>query len=568
MTSAVVKAQDGSLLTHELVDDGFRRKLTWLVVFRGIVVLFLVAGTILLGGRPGESGIGSQGALYGLALIMGLLSLGYAWGIRRFSTPQSLRLQAYIQLLGDTIFSSSMVLLTGGTASAFTFFYSLSIINAAVLLYRRGAFVIATSSSLVFIILGLMELGWIPKLGMHEADIFYGIVWHLEGQKNSILWNLANNIFAFYTVGFLASRLSEQLRSSEIGRRMQTGSFRDLKALHENIIGSVGTGLITVNADGEITLVNPAANELLEWNSEQVFLGDLLTLLPELEPLVRPESDASSHELETVRAHADGEQHIRWSRSPLTDGRGGSIGYVIAFQDITHLRQMEQEVKRAEQLATVGRLAASIAHEIRNPLTAISGAVQVLRDSTPLEASDARLLQIVGQEADALNKWITDFLMYARPRDGERVPINLTKVVRDALEMLSHGEDMARIVTHLNLVDPMMVRADPTYIEQLIWNVVMNAVQAMPDGGELFVAVRPGDSEGSCVSFSVRDTGIGIAKEVLDRVFEPFFTTKNTGTGLGLATVERLVREHGGTSHISSKVGEGTTFVITLPAAD
>lgn len=549
----------------EAADAALRRKLKWLSIIRAVAAGFLAGGTAILGVEPLASFplvIASEVGLYTLAVLMAALSSGYALALSAAQRPATVVFLAYVQLFGDAVFASAIVVMTGLSDSAFTFFFSLTIINGAVILYRRGAMFTAVLATAFMVAIGLYQYGQLPEI----APTGSGPVGKLG---SGILWNLAVNAFAFFVVGYLASRLSDQLRRSELGMERQRGTFRDLKALHENIISSVRAGLVTVNRKRQVTLINRAGEDILGLEASDVFGRDVLEYLPELGPLLDEESAVPLPGLETTRAvAADDERHLEWTVSPLRDGTYQHIGHVLVFQDVTQVRLMEEEVKRAERFATIGRLAASIAHEIRNPLTSISGAIQVLGDGLDLPESDRRLMSIVSREADSLNHWISDFLMYARPRRGDRVPLDIARVVRDAVAVLKHDEKLANIETRVRADEEALVLADPTYIEQVVWNVLSNAAEAMPDGGVLSVVVQP-QTEGpdDYVRLDFSDSGVGIPDADRGRLFEPFFTTKPAGTGLGLATVDRLVRDYGGFVTVESEVGVGTTFIIHLPRA-
>ena len=229
---------------------------------------------------------------------------------------------------------------------------------------------------------------------------------------------------------------------------------------------------------------------------------------------------------------------------------------------------MQERVKKSEQFASLGRVAAAIAHEIRNPLASLSGSIQLLGSTLELSEDDKRLMEIVGRETESLNQWITDFLTYARPRIGEFVHLDLARLVSDGLLILKGDEKSATIETICEAPEACFVNADPTYLKQVVWNILNNAVQAMPDGGTLTVSVASiEDHRGRFHRASFQDTGEGIPDHVKERLFEPFYTTKQEGTGLGLATAFRIANELGGSITVDSEVGVGSTFVLELPAA-
>jgi two-component system sensor histidine kinase PilS (NtrC family) len=281
--------------------------------------------------------------------------------------------------------------------------------------------------------------------------------------------------------------------------------------------------------------------------------------------------------------HASGEKrHLGLASSILRDGEGLASGWVVIFQDVTEVVAMEHELRRSERLAGVGQLAADIAHEIRNPLAAISGSVEMLEaglgeDNRDLEAR--RLMGIVLREIDRLNHLITDFLQFARPAPTKRTPVDLGAVVEDLVGMFEVTRP-EEVKIEVVLGEELTALVDPTQIRQILWNLVLNAVQAMPEGGCIRISVaevaeepQEGASEGrndakggaDFVEVTVADTGVGIAPEVLERIFDPFFTTKPEGSGLGLATVHRIVEANGGNLRVQSHVGEGTVLRVRFP---
>jgi two-component system sensor histidine kinase PilS (NtrC family) len=255
------------------------------------------------------------------------------------------------------------------------------------------------------------------------------------------------------------------------------------------------------------------------------------------------------------------------SATPLTDHQGQAVGRVIHFQDLTELRRMELRVARAERLASIGRLAAAIAHEIRNPLASISGSVEILRSLPGADAEARQLVDIAVREVDRLNALITDLLDYARPKTQERAPIDLAESVAEVAKSFQQ-ERREGITIETSLEKGVGVQGAPGPLRQVLWNLVRNAAEAMPRGGRvrLVVALDRGEGGAPEAILTVADTGVGMSREALEHIFEPFFSTKSGGTGLGLATVARVVEEHGGSIDTQSELGQGTTFTVRFPA--
>jgi two-component system sensor histidine kinase PilS (NtrC family) len=432
---------------------------------------------------------------------------------------------------------------------------------------------VATISAVLLIILGLFEMRAVGAGTLLSRLLQQGVVItpvdevELAANYGATVYNVLVNLVAFYMVAFLSGYLADNLRRADREILENRVSLEDLRVLHENIVSSIQSGLITVNLNRQITFFNGIAEQITGYSARSVLYRDITRYFSDLKAIFENEDKLLTQTEEHTSQVLSGElAYIKWTITPLFDAREQHIGHILIFADITRVRQMEEQVKRAEQLATLGQLAAVIAHEIRNPLASISGAVQLLGRTLNLDKDDAALLAIVSREADALNQWITDFLTYARPRMGERVPTDISRLVGDAVSVLKHDEKLANIRVQVQAGEGATVVGDPTYLKQVVWNILTNAVQAMPDGGDLTVTVAPHeDDRGAFFRFAVADTGPGIPPEVRERAFEPFFTTKEAGTGLGLATVYRIVTEHDGFVSLESELGVGTVCHVDLP---
>ena len=247
--------------------------------------------------------------------------------------------------------------------------------------------------------------------------------------------------------------------------------------------------------------------------------------------------------------------------------------YIVAFLS-SHLfmqlrrarervREAEEAMRRAEKLSAMGKLAAGIAHEIRNPLASMSGSIQMLRDELELSQENRRLMDIILRESERLNRLITDFLDYARPYNPEKKEIDFSCVVAETLDVFEKGlsKDQS-IKVQKEIKSGVKVFGEHERLKEVLWNLFNNAVQSMHAGGNLAISL---DTYGSMAKVVVRDSGEGIDAKDLNRVFEPFFTTKTYGTGLGLATVYRIVEAHGGNIRVDSENGKGTVFTVMLP---
>jgi two-component system sensor histidine kinase PilS (NtrC family) len=463
------------------------------------------------------------------------------------------RVQASLQLLTDLVMVSLVVHETGGWDSSLNFLYPLVIIVAGILLPRVWAHLVA---ALAFILYGtVLELN------------YYGVVrsyctTHPELKALYVL--ILVNLFAFLAVAYLASLLVTKLRQARVQLKDASGALEDLQILHENIIQSISSGLITTGLDGRITFVNSAALKLLERASDQLLGKPVVGLF--LDPL--PNAELRAHA--EVRFDAPGgfRRTVRVRVAALDVPERGTLGYVYAMDDLTEIRRLEREVRIQDRLAAVGRLAAAIAHEIRNPLTSIAGSVSMLSGIPEMNDEHRHLLDIVTRESQRLNGIITDFLAYSRGKQYRFDRVDLVPLLEDTLTLMRHrmsAEDTRITIESLFTVPEAWVIADGDRIKQVFWNIAENAVRAMKNGGTLKAAIeRLGDDW----QISFADTGSGMTPQQTEKIFEPFQSNFEGGTGLGLAVVYQIVQAHEGRVWARSKLGQGTTFVLRLRRLD
>jgi len=358
--------------------------------------------------------------------------------------------------------------------------------------------------------------------------------------------------------------------------------YKELEALAaltsytDNILASIAAGVVALSSEGVVLTWNRAAEEITGISADDVVgrtYKDVISMLN----IMEEDKLATSQILDKVRSTGktyqgykvcyhlpDGSRvYINMSASVLSNSAGESLGLVIVFEDITKEIKMEDEFRRMGELAAVGQLAASIAHELRNPLSSIKGAAQFLQKEYETDSAISEFLDIIIDEVNGLSKLTTEFLEFARPVEIEPAPVDMNEVVRRTLQFMSvHiGESGVLVEEQLDLSLP-IIEADEKQVEQVLRNCILNAIQAMPNGGKLTVGTG---TAGEMVSVFVEDTGVGISEENLSRIFVPFFTTKTKGTGLGLAVVQKIVENHGGHIEVSSCVGKGTRFTIMLP---
>jgi two-component system, NtrC family, sensor histidine kinase PilS len=537
-----------------------RRRITYLMLFRLVLISLVLGATVVISlFNDVDLDTPSSLALLGLIGLTYLLTIIYALAINR--VQNRLRF-AYTQLGIDLVLAALLVHITGGAQSAYSFFFPVSIIGAATVRFRRGAFV----ATLVSIVLycGISVSGWLHVLPVPEGT--HLLPSDLAGL--ALVRAMALNVAAFSAVGFLAVNLGGQLQRTSASLAVERTVAADLYALHEHIVRCLSSGLITIDDRGHILAANQAARDLLQVDRPSLAGVPLKDLSPSFHRALGPlvEQGAVRRDEVTV-SRADGQNVIFGvSVSPLFNHKERPIGRIINFQDLTEMRAMEAHVRQAERLAAIGTVAAGVAHELRNPLASISGSIELLRSGDGGAEENRSLMDIVTREVDRLDQLVAELLDYTNPRPRESVFVNLTQLTDETLQVFRRDRQFAHV--SVQLLDrsgrlPVTVVGDPGQLRQVLWNLLRNAAEVAPrDGGVVQVEV---DCIGKTVKIDVADNGPGIPQEAMPRIFEPFFTTRRGGTGLGLAIVRNIVVEHEGTIDVTTRPSGGTCFSITLP---
>lgn len=536
-------------------DNSLKRRLRWLIFFRVVIATFLLGIATFIRIRVAESSLQSA-----FAPIYFIVALTYVFSFACLFIPKiikNIRVNIYLQSLLDLSLITGLVYVTGGIESIYSVFYPLVIIYSALFLAGRGGLISASASSIFYgLLLDLEYYGFIQPVSPlgYDYDFDAGYVFS----------RIVIHVICFYIIALLASFAVKQEKKTRELLAEKESAFDQLDLLHRSIIESVDTGILTVDLHGNIKSFNTGAEKITGFSRYKVInkqIHSVFSSLPEMLDGKNLWKPGSRFEISYSG------KILGCSVSPLVDENREKIGNILIFQDLTVIKEMKGQIEKNKQFAFIGEMAAGFAHEIRNPLASISGPIQMLSKNLRLDETDRRLMQIILRGKDRLEGFVKDFLLLARPKQSERKDIDVEAIIDDALKSLQFSiEWHEHIEVNKNLCNQSNIYGNKAEIRQVIWNLILNAVQAMPEKGILKIETRQVfNNKKKYLEILISDTGCGIEEKNQDKVFEPFYTTKEKGTGLGMAIVNRIVESHMGKVRIKSKPEEGTDCIVLLP---
>ena len=524
----------------DVAERSIAKRLAWLLVFRATVATALLILTIAADlsdwplRRISVVLYAVVGGTYLVVFVLGLL-------LRARVMPVVL---CAVHLVMVVASAAVVVGATGGLTSGFSFLYLLAILDAAIIGARPIALVVASASSLAYGgQLALQLYGVIPRQGGAELPPI-----------SSFTAAAVLHMAAFYLTALLAGQLAEMLRRASEAASTAQIDLEYTRLLHAGVVDALPMGVVTLRDDGVVQTANASACEILgSKNLVGKPLPDDFRLLLEIE---HPRA-------EVLISVAEQERSVSFVRFRLNETRAKSPVTVVVFDDRTQLRLLEEELQEQRRLASLGRVAAGIAHEIRNPLAAISGSIQLLSSDRDDESRE-KLQTIVGREVHHLDGLVTEFLEYARPNPPSFIDVDVVEVVREVVASAQHAEMTRETPMELAGVTKATAWADPGQLRQVLWNLVRNAAEASEPGAPVEVHVK---NDQDRIEIRVSDRGHGFSDAMLEQAFEPFQTSKTKGTGLGLSIVRQIVEAHGGRVEIESTKDVGSTVSVMLPDA-
>jgi two-component system sensor histidine kinase PilS (NtrC family) len=540
----------------EIPATTIKNQLQWYLFLRVLILTMLLGISVIL-----------QTKSHDLAIPTISYTAYFIAGIYLFTIASALLLKivgnyarfALLQTVVDALLVGVIVYVTGCSQSIFTILYFLPILAASFLLLRLGGLLIASVSTMSYGFLLMVELLYdpLPFINTNSKLDDITVAMHYFAVHGLI----------FFILGILGFIIFERMRRTESALSRTTLNYDRLEILYRQIFEDITTGIITVDDVGKITSFNQAAARISGYQDFEVYGRMFYELFPGFRG-----TDKHTFRQTTELRKKDGTTipiGFSWAKLNMPGEYGDCRAYTI--QDLSKIKAMEQLVKQAEKMATIGGMAAGIAHEFRNPLAAISGAAQLLQSEQPKNSANRRLIDIVARESDRLAHTVGEFLRFSKPSEPVKEWFPLKAAAAEAIQLLEQAGrlNQKNCRTTNRIANDLEIWADAEQIKRIFMNLLTNSCQAFGEkGGDIVMAAVEQENAAEDLEeivIRVSDNGPGIADQTLPNIFEPFYTTRESGTGLGLAIVSQLVESHGGRIMVDTTLGEKTEFIITIP---
>jgi two-component system sensor histidine kinase PilS (NtrC family) len=549
--------------------DQLKEWLPWVIKIRFVIISFVFATEFairtLAAGTANSASFKYFGIVIILWYIIGLYFLIYNQSSRDYLS------QAYLQIFIDIAIITAVLHVTGDLESNYLSLYLVAIILSS-MLFRRGRVFLVAAVSFVGMG-GMLELAYLPvifpDLAAHHPALRYLVTSSPHSvDLGTLQVKIGASLFGFFAVAFLSSHLAERLRKVREELKDKNGQVASLQAKTENILESMRDGLLSTDLEGRIIELNSSGAAILGSKASELRGKLIQSLFPGLQmgaPSVPGGATFPTRQEVSYRHPCSERRILGVSVSPLMVPEIGVVGFVHNFQDLTEEKRRDAEYRAKDRMATLGRMAAGIAHEIRNPLASIAGSVNLLQSIWRPDEDQSKLIEIVNSESGRLNKLVSNFLLYCRDQYLEFQEVDLVNLIEETLVLLAnHPLFRANIQVEKQVPGrPLTIWADADKLRQVFWNISDNALKAMPEGGKFTVKVEEAGEK--TVRVTLSDTGIGFTEQQLEKVFEPFQSGFSGGTGLGLAIVYQIVQGHQGLIRVESTLGRGARFVLELP---
>jgi two-component system sensor histidine kinase PilS (NtrC family) len=547
----------------DFIKEKNRRRILFLILSRIIIITIFLGITVFIDFKKQLFALPSA-TIHLFYFIVAVIYLASVVYVLLFKFRVNLKFNIYIQTVIDLVAVTFLIFMFGSTQIDYSLLYTLVIIYSAIFLGRKGGLLIASVSSILYgLFINLEFYNLMPSHHFFEFEY--------EINAADALTNLIVRITSFYFLAFLASFIVEQEKKTSNLLEEKESEFNQLDLLFRSIVESVYTGVMTVDLNNVIKTFNTAAEEITGFSRGKVQGVNLNDVFPEFLPFLRREiiEGQSKKRIEIeIRNKKREKISLGLSASPLRGKSEKQIGNILIFQDITKIKEMETALEKSKNLALIGEMAAGWAHEVRNPLAAITGSIELLRDGLELEGTNKRLMDIVLRGKDQLEGFVSNFLLLARSVPASREFVDINEIVEHVLEEIKMNKEYSeKIVVKKVFSRKAVAFANKEQVRQIIVNIVMNSLQAMEEEGILSIATKQVilDDGKNYAEIKISDTGCGISDEDFNKIFEPFFTKKGKGIGLGLAIVSHILEGYQGSIKMESEAGKGTVCRVFLP---